>query len=677
MPAEGPRVEDLLAPDDSMSLRCGEWRLSGMTAGPACEATLHFESAERERPLDVRFRVEAPPTTWIPPAIVVDSVPHGGAPAALLDCVRERLDANNAQERLPELCLFPGPEDTTTAPNRGSVREATMAPPPGHQDVPTAREIAWLLAFFFIGMLSLGLLRWTGRRTSTERSPQSPSVLRDPVLLGIIAGGLLLRVWLFHVLAPEIFEFEDLVGRGLIQQLREIATGGRPGAAITWNNYHAPLTGLLGGVFRLLLGEAGIDNMIYLRSLNLGLFAANCVLVIRLGRCLGAPMAGRVAASLLAFLPAFAVIGARFAPYPVEMTFALLFLDRVLPPLLEPGQEPTMGIGIAATLLLWTSYLSALLVAPTLLILVLRAPQGRTRARALGLIGATLLLAAPILGRAFFAAVNLVAATHSSSFAGIDAIIGDGVHPAFSGAPGGLSALLLPLRLLSVTVGIPGAVVVVGGWLLLWRTRLRGLLVASAVIMILFVAVDACMFTRWFNYLAVLPMMLLLGVAGWELRPLIPLRARWLVIGSLALCSLAPMTTLLWQTSQVPPDILASWACGRSTWFTIVDRVHQPDARERPLLVSDPDRLLNLHHLACGGDGTVTALGSCPSPRTMEVIEHATEMRCAGGFIIIAAARDEAQPEPPPEPCVFVLGTPRVRLHACPAQETGGSNRGR
>jgi len=512
----------------------------------------------------------------------------------------------------------------------------------------------------------LGLLILGRRQRPTPGPPATQKRLgKDRLLLAILIGGLLLRTWLLQVLALDAWEFEDLSGRGVGERLRDLAAVCDPDGSIRWNYYHAPLTGLIGGAFCAALDSLDVENsMAPLRALNLPLLICNIVLIRRMAERLGSPTAGQVTAALVAFAPAFVVIGSRFGPYGLEMTASLWFLEMLLPSLLGEGRpRHPARLAIAAALMIWTSYLSVLLVFPGLVALLLRARGRDDRAQALALGAVVMLLVAPVLESGAFAALDLGAATNLEPT--LRKTIGGDAHPVFEETPRGIAAALLPLRLTQATVGLAGMLVTCAGWVLLLRRGPRWIMFWLGGTVVLFALVDGALFTRWSNYLSILPLMLLLGLVGWERSLSRRLSPRRLLVAALLLCMMGPTSTLVHQTIRTPMTVLASWASGRDTWFAITADVRREEQRSRPLSVYDPDRILNLHHLICGGGRSVNAMGACHDPRELRQIRDLSGAGADGGLVIVAAQREAAAPEDAPPACRPRILTPRIQLYDC------------
>jgi hypothetical protein len=127
-----------------------------------------------------------------------------------------------------------------------------------------------------------------------------------------------------------------------------------------------PLQGLLAAGWSWVGALCGLGvNLFWLRLPNVLVGAGLTIVILRLGRTLGAPWAGFWSAVLLALLPAPLLVGAMQEHYFLEMVAAAWFVERMVAYLLT-GRHIWTSLAASALLSLWLGHMTAMVVAPGL-----------------------------------------------------------------------------------------------------------------------------------------------------------------------------------------------------------------------------------------------------------------------------------------------------------------------
>ena len=476
LPGHEEAVAGLLLPDDVDSFRCGDWTLDALVPGPDCAVHVRMIGPDGAV-TEVRFGVG-----------LEASVTRG--PREVLACLEDRFSGNAGPDFFDDKCVFA--EEASRVEARGSGGGVRLA-------------VLGLGA-----LLAVGFLGWKGERS--EGTPLTGWLS----LAAWVAPALALRAWLMQTLPPGAYELENF-GAGTPFAELTLQTGALRG----WLDpvspaFHPPLVRTFLDPW-LMLGDAlGVGGSLWwLRLPNLGLTVLALVLLVRLGRLLGSPTAGRLAAVLFAWLPATILITVFQGHYAWEMVLCLWFMERLSTWVID-GRSTFVSLPLVGALALWTGHLAALVVAPGFLLFLVTSLRRNRRTEAFA---ATLLLLAlylPIAESAVLGASGYTAASIQSPLspdeAGTAASVGHSDLPMTT--PSLWDAVALPIQLPVRLFGGVGAVIALAGMGLLHRRR--RLMTAAGVLLILYVLVQARLSTRWENLSALFPLVILGAALGLE-----------------------------------------------------------------------------------------------------------------------------------------------------------------
>ena len=474
IPGHETAAVGLLAPDDLDSFHCDDWTLDTLIPGPDCALRFHMRDPGGST-MVVRLSHD-----------LTASATDG--PPAVRDCVARRVAENAGPEFFRDRCVLP----------RAAVRVEVRG-----SGGPVRLALLGLAA-----LLALGMLLWRRRPTNT---PPARTSGRDLLVLAAwVAPALGLRAWLMTALPPGAYELENF-GKGtpfaeLLQQT---------GALLGWLDpippaFHPPLVRTFLDPWLMLGDGLGVGGTLWwLRLPNLGLTAFGVGLLVRLGRLLDAPAAGRLAAILFAWLPATVLITVFQGHYGAEMILCLWFLERLGTWVLGE-RDVFLSLPLAGALALWTGHLAALTVGPGMLVFLVTAHRRGRRLDALASLLLLLALYLPIaesaaLGATGYAGASVSGPLSPTEAAAIATTHGHNVLPVTT--PSLFDALSLPLRLPLRLFGPPGAALAFLALGLLYR-RWR-LALFPGVLVLLYILAQAGLSTRWENLSPLFPLVLL------------------------------------------------------------------------------------------------------------------------------------------------------------------------
>lgn len=377
LPGNEGAVLELLRPYSDETLVLGDWSLEALELGPACELRLAFVAAgtdarvtarvvpgDREgRGLGFRWKPERPGAL----GDALEALVRGNAPG---DFFRERCRGDvdpvtgvtgdpepapfiEAAFRLPEGLEAPRVEgkesgalaDVISTWNRG------------------AAVLLWVLVLG-AAMTALILLgRGRGRGVVV---PQVPRLRDEPSWVRwVFSAGLLVRLVAAWVSPSFLVESTQFIGLGDAYDL----VGGRLpvfsfgtlfGESIS---YHLPLIDLLIGPWMSLGDLLGLGgHLLWLRLPTLAASGVIMWLLLRTGRHLGAPGAGRIALVLFAFLPACVRVSVTTTHYLMEMAAAAWVLERAVAATFG-GRPCYRSLAVAAAAACWSGFVAWALVA--------------------------------------------------------------------------------------------------------------------------------------------------------------------------------------------------------------------------------------------------------------------------------------------------------------------------
>ncbi|MBM4370024.1 MAG: hypothetical protein FJ098_00120 [Deltaproteobacteria bacterium] len=607
LPGRETEILGLLAPDDLGSFRCGPWRLEGIRAGPDCAIRFEAGAPGTEGPVTVRVSRDR---GAMPPGLAISLEPGSAAPreaAALVACLRDRVQANAAPGFLEALCV---PEarspDARTAPGAVSLPRIRRAG--GHL------RLALFAGSSLLALAILGLLRRRSLGAAGEPAPAAGVSRNRRGFAGLVAATLALRAAAMVLLPPGAYEVEGF-GAGppfmdLVHQLRLL----KGWISLSAPSYHPPLARALLDPW-LLLGDAlnvG-GSLAWLRAPNLALTVAFLVLLRRLGATLGSPEAGRLAARLFAFLPPTVLLSVYQGHYFLEATLTLWFLERLAAWALQ-GRPSFVLLPLAGAMALWAGHFAAFTVLPGMAIFAVLAWRRGRRGEALASLLLFLSLYLPVAETAMdsagsYAGVSVTGELSADGARRLRELHGHAVLP--GSRPPTAEALLLPLGLCRSLVGLPAAVLGIVAALGVLRRR-PGAALFLAGVTGFYALAQVQLYTRWENTSSlVAPWLLLLAWGAIRL----PRRVRpWLAglpwVAIFTALALAGGGWRAWKRADGNGlTELAAPLLGRDTEGGLVRRMRTQELRALPVLSLGPaDRLP--YHL-CPEHTTARALQAC------------------------------------------------------------------
>jgi hypothetical protein len=458
------------------------------------------------------------------------------------------------------------------------------------------------------GLAAFGL--WALRRP-----PAAPPRGRTPrrvlwFLLAVLAVTLGVRALLIPTLPPGTYELENVPYDRILDELTD-QIGFEPLRTKVYHSFHTPLLPtFLDAWFPLgdVVGMGG--SIIWLRLPNLFLAAAFMLLLVRLGRAIGAPAAGWGAAAVFAVSPTLAPLSVYQGHYFLEVVTVTWFCERLAVYALE-GRAIHRSLAAAAAVALWTGYMASLVVAPGMVLYLVVAWRRGERERGL----ATILVVAALFGPIATAALETAADFLTISVTGnIDHAVAEGMfavhghHPMPVEMPGLAGFLGFPGATADVLFGHVAAGVALALALLALVLRPRAAWFALLVV-ILFAGLSTRMAARWVNFTAVYPFLLvapLWGAVALAQR----LRASWapgaVAAAVAAVLVVGPAVSPPRQDRLPAPGDIAGWVSSGDRLSQIAKPLQEEQIPVLVLAVEKdvyyhtcPDRVTVAGYLAC------------------------------------------------------------------------------
>jgi hypothetical protein len=578
LPGHEASVEALLAPDDADRYERGGWRVRALSAGPTCRVGLTLVHRDG-RALSVTILPADDPTEAGSFHLSCDAAPGDADASRALQSLAQRLRANDPGDFFATRCArAQGVTVAADQADEGPYLSATML---------LARAGGFTL------LVVVALLGW--RRARRAAPPALTEPAPDPwppswTALLVVAATLLPRAALLTWLPLGPFEHEFFA-----LPSRVGASFGHAQALESWFWYHGPLLPMLLWPWSALGDALGLGGEIgWLRLPNLLPAVLSGLALLRLGHLLGGLGVGLGAALLFALSPEIILATVQQHSFVWECAMALLVSERAVA-IWRSGRPPGASLLAAVSLSLWMSYLSALVVAPVLLVLWLMSRRRGHQRVVLWSFAVIAVFALPVAERALLGFV---------SYAGASVLSADGVDAAafvqqYGHPPNellGASRLDALVNFFIVDgriwLGTPGLVIAGLGLLLLaWRRWRLGVVCLGPLL--LYALAAAVIFLYNHNQGALIPFLLLPPLLGWrEVTPRAPALLReGAPAVALLVAVLAAQAPRVSAAFEPAPTILDGAAPDRAG--PLRDQCDEAEWRGRPLVIlGDMDRVL-------------------------------------------------------------------------------------
>ena len=600
-PGHEEAVEALLAPYSSDDLVLEGYGLQGLHPGPACALTFIFASLDDG---EVNFEVCVYPDEEDGEDAggsfsfeYVMSLSRSIAPGAFRVAFEALLARNDPGGFFESRCTVVEDNSFENSSDEDADRTLDMLASSLNQPRSIFLNGLWFVVLRIL--LSIGaalfailvLRRWTRAERLAGRAADASPVAGTWWLRAVIVAALSLRLVLLFFAYPDPMETEHFPDsaslRNFTNGLAFLQPWGTLGIA---KGYHMPLLKLaLTPWFELgdALGVGG--RLFWLRLPALALSGWFMVLLVRLGRWLKTPAAGRGAALLFAFVPSFIELSIHMGHYFAEMVVATWFLER-LASVARAGRPHWASLAVSAAAALWTGSISGLVVVPGLLVLLGLSFTGGRRRLALAAALLFLALYAPVMETAFdqfmsYSNVSVAETVSDGEMARLGLFyqhgaldVEDSTLVGFLSFPWDLAAhLFTPL---------PAAACLLGLLLLLLRRPL------DAVPPLLFLAIYAVADTRIYlsphNCSPIFALFLLLPIWGFSsagrvlsARPLRVAQRRVILVLVLVL----GMTARWAPYSRSYAEVMAQWVLEGQHSDALTTHLSRDEVSETPLLV--------------------------------------------------------------------------------------------
>jgi len=464
---------------------------------------------------------------------------------------------------------------------------------------------------FMVGCAAFGLWLLRGPRPSEPVPGLRPRELWT--LAGVLAVALALRALLIPTLPPGTYELENVPYDRVLSELTD-QSGFGPLCKRIYHNFHTPLLPtFLDGWY--VIGDAvGMGGDItWLRLPNLFAAAAFLLLLLRIGRSLGAAAVGWGAAAVFAVSPTLTSLSVYQGHYFLEMVTVSWFCERLIACTLD-DRPVHRSLAAAAAVALWSGYMTVLVVVPGLLLYLVRAWRRGERGPGLAAVLVVAGLYGPIATTALETAMDFmtISMTENVGHAAAEGLFAVHGHqpmpvemPEFRGLVG------FPVRIGTVVFGEAVVGVALFGFALALLSRPRTAWFPAALL-VLYAALSTRMAARWVNYTSILPFLLVVPLWGASASAA-RLRIPWLRNGLVALVAagfvagpvLAPA-----RHERLPAAAdMAAWVAGGERLSQVSGALQEDGHRDLPVLVLAvekdvyyhlcPDRASLEGYLAC------------------------------------------------------------------------------
>ncbi len=261
-------------------------------------------------------------------------------------------------------------------------------------------DLLWLVAHW----IASAAMVFIGRRARRDAAAPTSRLRDEPRWVRtLFSAGLLVRLGAAWVSPSFPVESTQFVG---LRDAYDLVAGRVPlfsvqalfGDSVS---YHLPLIDLIIGPWMSLGDLLGVGgHLLWLRLPTLAASALIMGLLLRTGRHLGVPLAGRLAMVLFAFLPACVRVSVTTTHYLMEMTAVAWFLERAAA-VTFGGRPAFRTLALAAVVACWSGLVAWAVVAVTSVgVIVSTVRRGRGREAALAAV-VVLGLLLPLLNTAW------------------------------------------------------------------------------------------------------------------------------------------------------------------------------------------------------------------------------------------------------------------------------------